>query len=120
MISIIDEGDLSKIISELLTIQPKYYYLGRSLTLKIADLREIRDKNPSESDGLEDVLILWLNQKYDVKKHGPPTWRMLVEAVNDVGGGNDHELAIRIASNHPAGTHAGKLVQHLILFFSHC
>ena len=103
MISIIDKGDLSKIIAELLTIQSRYYYLGQSLKLRIADLQEICDKNPSESDGLKDVLILWLNQQYDVKKCGPPTWRMLVEAVNNVGGGNNHELAKKIASNHPAG-----------------
>ena len=72
--------------------------------MKIADLRKIRDKHPSESDALEDVLLLWLNQEYDVKKHGPPTWRMLVEAVGKKGGGDNHELAKQIAENHPAGS----------------
>ena len=100
---------------ELLTIQSRYYYLGRSLNLEIADLRKIRDSNPSESDGLEDVLLLWLGQHYDVNQHGPPTWRKLVEAVNDVGGGNNCELAKKIASNHPAGTHT-KLVHCSIIF----
>ena len=101
---ILDEGNLSEIIEEILPIGPKYYSLGRSLNLKIVELRKIRDKNPSESDALEDVLLLWLNQDYNVKKHRPPTWRMLVEAVNKKSGGDNHKLAKQIASNHPAGT----------------
>jgi hypothetical protein len=72
--------------------------------LKIPDLRRIRDKHSSESDALEDVLLLWLNKKYDEKKHGPPTWRMLVEAVNKKTGGDNDELAKQIALNHLAGT----------------
>jgi hypothetical protein len=84
-------------------MESKYYNLGRSLNLKIADLRKIRDEQSSESDALEDVLLLWLNKKYDEKKHGPPTWRMLVEAVNKKTGGDNHELAKQIVLNHPAG-----------------
>ena len=87
---------------ELLPIASRYYYLGRSLNLEIADLRKIRDSNPIESDGLEDVLLLWLDQHYDVNKHGPPTWQKLVESVDKKGGGDNHELAKQIASNHPA------------------
>ena len=73
------------------------------MNLKITDLRKIRGEHSSESDALEDVLLLWLNREYDVKKHGPPTWRMLVEAVDRKSGGDNHELAKEIASNHPAG-----------------
>ena len=68
------------------------------------DLRKVRGEHPSESDALEDVLLMWLNQQYDVNKHGPPTWRMLVEAVDKKSGGNNHELAKQIAANHPAGS----------------
>jgi hypothetical protein len=100
--SYIDENDLSNIIEEIQPIESKYYNLGRSLNLKIADLRKIRDNHSSESDALEDVLLLWLNQKDDEKKHNPPTWRMLVEAVNKKSGGDNHELAKQIALNHPA------------------
>ena len=53
--------------------------------------------------GAIDVLLLWLLQKYKVEKFGPPTWRMLVEAVDKKTGGNNHELAKEIASNHPTG-----------------
>ena len=101
---ILDESDLFKIIEEIQPIESRYYNLGRALNLKIADLRKIRDEHSSESDSLEDVLLLWLNQKYDKKKHGPPTWRMLVEAVNSKSGGGNQELAKQIALNHPAGS----------------
>ena len=100
----LDEDDLSTIIEEILPLESRYYNLGRSLNLKITDLRKIRDEYPSDSDALEDVLLLWLNQKYDKKKHGPPTWRMLVEAVSKESGGDNHELAKQIALNHPAGS----------------
>ena len=73
------------------------------MNLKITDLRKICGEHSSESDALEDVLLLWLNREYDVKKHGPPTWQVLVEAVDRKGGGDNHELAKKIASNHPAG-----------------
>ena len=99
----LDEDDLSIIIEEIHPIESRYYNLGRSLNLKIADLRKIRDEHPSDSDGLEDVLLLWLNQKDDEKKHGPPTWQMLVETVDRKSGGDNHELAKKIALNHPAG-----------------
>ena len=101
---ILDKGDLSEITEEILPIGSKDYSLGRSLNLEIAESRKIRDKNPSESDALEDVLLLWLNQQYDVKKHGPPTWKVLVEAVNKKSGGDNCELAKQIASKHPADT----------------
>ena len=97
------ENDLSEVIEEILPIQSRYYYLGRSLNLKIADLRKIRDEHPTESDALEDVLLLWLNQQYDVKNCGYPTWRRLVEAIDKKSGGDNHELAKQIALNHPAG-----------------
>ena len=90
----------------MVSIQSCYYSLGRSLGLKVSDLKSICDKYPSPSDSeqaLEDVLLLWLDQKYNVEKFGPPTWRMLVRAVDMESGGNDHELAKQIASEHPAG-----------------
>ena len=101
---ILDEGDLSKIIEEIQPIESRYYNLGRSLNLKITDLRKIRDDHPSDSDAFKDVLLLWLDQKYDKKKHGPPTWRMLVKAVNNESDEDNDELAKQIALNHPAGS----------------
>ena len=35
--------------------------------------------------------------------HGPPTWRRLVEAVDNPAGGSNHSLAERIAIDKPIG-----------------
>ena len=86
-------------------IQSAYFALGRSLRLRPADLRSIQEKYPSESDAeqaLSETLELWLQQKYNVARFGGPTWRMLVEAVDRRTGGNNHDLAKEIASDHPA------------------
>ena len=100
----IDEDDLSCVIKEIASIPSQLYYLlGRSLKLKISDLRNICDEYPTDALAerlLEDVLLLWLNKEYNVDRFGPPTWRMLVEAVDD----KNHELAKEIASKYPAAT----------------
>ena len=93
-------------MDEVLVIKSMYFALGRALRLKNANLQAIRTKYPSESDfelALNDVLLLWLEQQYNVDRFGPPTWRMLVEAVDKESGGNNHELAKKIALKYPAG-----------------
>ena len=89
-----------------MSIRSAFYSFGRSLKLKFDDLRAIREDYLKDSDveiALENVLVLWLDQKYDVKKHGLPCWRALVKAVDSEAGGNNHELAVKIASNHRIG-----------------
>ena len=86
------------------SIKILYFQLGRSLKLKDDDLKAIREMYPTVAEtALNDVLLLWLRQKYNVDRFGPPTWRMLAIAVDKKTGGNNHELAEEIASNHPAG-----------------
>ena len=101
-----DEDHLTDIMEEVLNIKSVYFSLGRSLRLRNDDLDAICKKYPNESDhdaALNDVLLLWLKNEYNVESFGPPTWRMLVEAINKRSGGNNHELAKQIALKHPAG-----------------
>ena len=103
------EKHLPELMNALWAIQSSYYSFGRSLNLEIADLRTIRDRYPDKSDtelALEDVLLLWLDQKYNVAVHGPPTWQMVVKAVDEMCGGSYRDLAKEIASNHQAGSHS--------------
>ena len=93
-------------MEEVISIQSKYYALGRSLRLEPRDLKAICEAYPNESDSaqaLEDVLLLWLDRKYDAEKYGHPTWQMLVAAVDKETGGNNRELAKKIADRHPTG-----------------
>ena len=105
MCIIIGEDDLTDVLEAVVPIQSAYFALGRSLRLRLDDLRSIQAAYANESDSelaLNDILELWLKRKYNVEKFGPPTWRMLVEAVDRRTGGNNHDLAKEIASDHPA------------------
>ena len=102
-----DEDDLIDVLEEIISVKLAYFSLGQSLRLKTNDLRRIRQEYPNDSDAnlaLSEVLVLWLQRKYNVGRFGPPTWRMLVEAVHRKVGADDDDLAKQIALKHPAGT----------------
>ena len=80
-----------------------FYDLGIGLRLAISELDSIESSfqhNPRRA--LTKVVTTWLRKRYSVDNFGPPTWQMLVKAVDSPAGGNDHSLAQKIASNHPA------------------
>lgn len=56
----------------------------------------ISHKYSEESLCFESVIREWLTKKYNYKKHGNPSWRMLVEAVMDI----NYDLASKIANAH--------------------
>lgn len=94
-------------MGELSPIMSLYLPLGRALRLFPDELESIQDKYPEDKSdaekALNDVMLLWLyHQNYNVKRFGLPTWRMLVEAVAHPLGGKNHEVARKIAINHPA------------------
>ena len=91
-------------MAEVITIKPRYYSFGRALGLPSTELDAIRSANSQNLEqGLNDVALVWLRQKYNTEKYGPPTWQKLVEAVDDPTGGDNHALAKTIASHHPTG-----------------
>jgi hypothetical protein len=79
-----------------------YYELGIGLGLPPHELTAIQDKTVGTP--LAGILLAWLNRHYNTEWHGLPTWRRLVEAVDNPVGGNNHELAKTIASKHTSGT----------------
>ena len=105
------------VLEAVLPIKSLFFALGQSLRLRTADLKSVVEAYPSESDArqaLSDTLELWLKQQYNVERFGLPTWRMLVEAVDREGGGNNHELAKKIASNHSATCESNSECMHCI------
>ena len=76
--------------------------MGLALGINVATLDTIRKEkgNNNCDEALTEVLQKWLEQAYDVSKHGLPSWRTLVKAVNNRVGGNHHALAKSIASSH--------------------
>ena len=97
------EDDFFDVYEEVVSIEDCFYKLGVALRLRPSDLNDIHSSyHQSPGRALTEVLQLWLQGKYNVEKHGPPTWRRLVEAVNSRTVGNNSDLAKQIASNHPA------------------
>ncbi len=80
-----------------MSIAAEYYTLGIGLRLKVGELQTIFNSfGQNVRRAFTDVLLAWLRQQYDTAKYGPPTWRMLVRAVD----GNNHALAMTISRNH--------------------
>lgn len=99
----IGEDDLRDIMSEIITVKARFLAIGRALGLPIGELDSIRSSSQDHELQLNDVLCVWLCQKYNVERFGTPTWRRLVEVVDDPAGANDHRLAKTIALHHPIG-----------------
>ena len=98
-IASVGEDDFCDVYQELITIKARYYELGIMLGLRPGDLVAIRKGNDIDL-AFSEILLMWLRQNYDVHKHGLPTWRNLVKAVDHPAGGNNHTLAMSIADKH--------------------
>ena len=91
------------VLELLMPHKSHYYNIGIGLRLSIEFLDEIEEKFDSDPrKALRKVVGAWLQKKYDVSKFGLPTWQMLVKAIDSPAGGNDHQLAEKIALDHPA------------------
>ena len=101
MLVYIAENDLLGVQKAVIDLKANYYQLGVSLLLPPRELDAIRAAYSQNIDqALTEVLLVWLRHRYQVDKHGPPTWRRLVEAVDNPAGGNNHTLAMNIAAAH--------------------
>ena len=54
------------------------------------------------AEAMNRIITNWLQQNYDTKKYGLPTWKMLADAVSAPTGGNNAKLADKIAELYPA------------------
>ena len=112
-----EEDDHYDIIKELTSLAARWKDIGIALRLKNGQLNEIESKNPGKPQRcLSDVIENWLKRNYNVKKFGPPTWRWLVEIVAHQAGGNDKDLADKIARQYPAKSNNSKscFCKHII------
>ena len=95
--------DLVDVMGEVMDVAAKWRSLGLALRLKAADLDTISSKNHTDpTECLNDMLLAWLQQHYDFKRFGPPSWRMLCQAISNPAGGNNPALARKIAEHHQA------------------
>ena len=93
-----DKDDLPDIIRELTDVTAKWRNIGIILGIPDNRLKAIKEDSPP--DYLREMLSIWLQKNYNVKRFGEPTWVKLVEAVNDSSGGGNPSLAMEIARGH--------------------
>ena len=97
------ENDLVDVVEEVIDVASKWRSLGLALRLKAAELDTISSKNHTDpTECLKYMLLTWLQQHYDINKFGPPSWRMLCQAISNPAGGNNPALARKIAEHHQA------------------
>ena len=79
----------------------KWFDLCLALRVSVDELAAIDlNHHGDPSACLRQGLTHWLQGHYDVKKYGPPTWRLLVDAVANSAGGDDYALAWEIKRCH--------------------
>eukprot|EP00731_Ephydatia_muelleri_P033579 Em0032g41a len=95
------EDDLVEVVEEVMDVASKWKPLGLALRVKSSVLETIySDHRNNTTECLRDMLLAWLQQRYDTKKFGPPCWRMLCQAIFTPVGGNNPALARKIAEHH--------------------
>ena len=95
------EDDLVDVVEEVMDVASKWRSLGLTLRLKPAELNTISSKNHTDpTECLRDMLLAWLQQHYDFKMFGRPSWRMLCQAISQNVGVNNPALARKIAKRH--------------------
>eukprot|EP00731_Ephydatia_muelleri_P005819 Em0003g67a len=98
---LLGEDDLVDVVEEVMDVASKWRSLGLALRLKAAELDTISSKNHTDpTECLRDMLLAWLQQRYDSKRFGPPSWRILCQAISKQAGGNNPALAREIAEGH--------------------
>ena len=103
--------DLYDVLKYLGNKQGKCYDIGSALRLGEDRLAKIQSECPADTTrALVMIIDYWLIKNYDKKRHGDPTWKALVKAVKSPFGGDDKELAEKIAKDHPAQPSEGTYV----------
>ncbi len=85
-------------MNALTDVQSRYYEIGTQLHLKALDT--IKNRSPTDTIAMGEVVEEWLKRNYNTEKLGPPTWKVLVKVVANPNGGNNNSLAKKLASEH--------------------
>ena len=97
-----DEEDTRDVYRDVIGLAGRWSGMCLALGLLPSDQSTIAATHPGNPhDCLQAVVVQWLQKGYNYLRYGPPTWRMLVEAVGDSAGGNNSTLAESLAKKHP-------------------
>ena len=91
------EEDWNEVIIACSPLAIKWRGLSGYLGIAMRTIRMIKENNPSDSvSSMNEALEQWILQKYDIKKHGLPSWKTLLKAVSLL----DRSLFERLAKEH--------------------
>ena len=90
------ESQLGDVIKEVCTVKVRYFQLGVALGIPAHQLETLQKQYGAVNydQALNDMILLWLRGRTS------RTWQALVRAVDSETGGNNHPLALEIASRH--------------------
>ena len=91
------DGDLHKVFDAVYDCRAKWYNLCLALQVSDDDLSAIKREHRDIATCLLRGISLWLQR---VHSYGPPTWRVLVDAIANSSGGDNHVLALELADKH--------------------
>ena len=95
------EDDLFHVYKEMIPLASEWQDITLAMGIKQSDIDTIHTQYPGLPYGcLKAALGKWLRKGYNVEKHGPPTWKKVVEVVADQAGGKNPAFAKKIACNH--------------------
>lgn len=96
---VLTSDDLPRVRASVSDAAPKWHSIGLTFGLRPSTLNIIRAANFEDVEFcLNAVLAHWLNQDYQVSRHGQPTWRKLLMVIAHPSGGDNASLANSIAS----------------------
>ena len=96
---LLDLHRLTDVKSEVFDVASKWRYFGEALHINPATL----DRFGGDAvNCLTSTLTEFLKKNYDTNKYGVPSWKLIVAAVGYKEGGNNRNLALTIAKNHPS------------------
>ena len=94
-----NEEYANEVYKALEKFKAKYNQIAIYFGLAPDKVEEIRGNHPQDNArALNNVIVSWVRQEYDVGKCGYPCWRKVVEAA--IRAGNKLQ-AKKIAENHP-------------------
>ena len=92
--------DLFIIESEVLDVEPKWKKFGGALNIAQGTLNRIEAEKSTNGERLSETVEELLKMNYDTRTHGPPSWRLIVQALGHRNGGGDTNLALEVAKAH--------------------
>ena len=96
-----EEDDFFEVREAVDSVLDKWRSVGGALGVQPNRIRAIQATHPTSLENcMDETLLVWLRRSHNEAKHGPPTWKKLVQAIAARAGGQNVALAQKIAEDH--------------------